>query len=326
MIDVKIDMNKCTGCGYCVELCSLSVFDLANVNEKPMPKVARPEDCCACLTCSGKCPESAISIQQSAPQKRFVDDENLKPFVPISQDDLARYKEYADDLDSILKLRWKPVAVTLIPKGEPLPHVPVPRIRLRYCQALIMARRGKQILMPGSSHSCPDGSSILGMTKLPEKLATGDIYYSLGKLATKEAARNLVHERPRLEEESIQAVLVVPLEHAVMPPDVVVIMAPPETMMWLCMSSTFFSGKRMNFTMGSYNAQCLETTLYPYESGEISLSLGCYGCRSISDLSDDLMFMGIPQKKLEQLMVGLKHLGKKAIPDARSKIYLPPLV
>ncbi len=54
-------------------------------------------------------------------------------------------------------------------------------------------------------------------------------------------------------------------------------------------------------------------------------SLGCYGCRAISDLSDDLMFMGIPLEKMEQLIEGLTHLGRKAIPDARFKVYLPPL-
>lgn len=326
MISIELDLNKCTGCGLCVDLCPLSVFDLSTVDKTPTPKATRPEDCCACMTCSGKCPESAILVHQPVLQERFADDNNPRPFSPINRDDLARYKEYADGLEDILKLRWKPVAVTLIRKGDSLPHIPVPRVRLRYCQALLMARRGKHILMPASSHSCPDGSSILGLTKLPDRLATGDIYYRLGKLATKEAARKLLTERPRLEELSMQATLSVPLESAVMAPDVVVIIAPPETMMWLCMSFTFFSGERMNFRMGSYNAQCLESTLYPYKTGDISLSLGCYGCRSVSDLSDDLMFMGVPEQKLHQLITGLKHLSKKAIPDARSKIYLPPLI
>jgi uncharacterized protein (DUF169 family) len=265
-------------------------------------------------------------VSQDDPPRRFLDDDNGSPPMLLNQDEQTRYKEYASVLDGVLKLRWKPVAVTLIGKGEPLPHVAVPRVRLRYCQSLIMARRGKQILMPPSSHACPDGTSILGLTKIPPKLASGDIYTKLGKLASKEAAQTLVNGRSNLPEESIRATLVTPLDDPVMRADIVVIIAPPETMMWLSMASTYFTGRRMNFHMGSYNAQCLETTVYPYTTREINLSLGCYGCRAISDLSDDLMFMGIPLEKMEQLLAGLTHLGRKAIPDARSRTYLPPLI
>ena len=111
-----------------------------------------------------------------------------------------------------------------------------------------------------------------------------------------------------------------------MKPDVVVVMAPPESMMWLCLASTFYTGKRLTFKMSSYNAQCVETTLFPYTTGEINMSLGCYGCRASSDISDDIMFMGIPLSQLPSLVEGLERLGKKAIPDSRAKIYLPPLV
>ena len=94
--------------------------------------------------------------------------------------------------------------------------------------------------------------------------------------------------------------------------------------MWLCMASTFETGKRLTFQMGSYNAQCLETTLYPLTTGELNASVGCYGCRAISDLGEDMMFMGIPLARLPSLVDGLERLGKKAIPDCRAKIYLPP--
>jgi uncharacterized protein (DUF169 family)/NAD-dependent dihydropyrimidine dehydrogenase PreA subunit len=326
MVSVQIDPKSCTACGLCVDLCPLSVLELASPGVNSVPEVKRPEACCACMTCSGKCPQSAIRVAQNDPPKRWLDDENESPAILLSREEETRYKEYASVLDGILKLRWKPVAVTLIQKGEPFPHVPVPRVKLRYCQSLIMARRGKQILMPPSSHACPDGTSILGLTKIPPKLASGDIYTKLGKLASKEAAQTLVNSRSTLPEESIRATLVTPLDDPVMRADIVVIMAPPETMMWLSMASTYFTGKRMNFQMGSYNAQCLETTVYPYTTREINLSLGCYGCRAISDLSDDLMFMGIPLAKTEQLIAGLTHLGQKAIPDARSRTYLPPLI
>jgi uncharacterized protein (DUF169 family)/NAD-dependent dihydropyrimidine dehydrogenase PreA subunit len=325
MVSIEIDPEKCTGCGQCVELCPLSVLEIVTSGDSVKIAPAHPEFCWACMTCSGKCPGSAISIRQAEPAKRYLDDENETAFIGIGEEEAIQYAAYAGTLERILKLRWRPVAVSLIPENAALPHVPVPRTRLRYCQALIMARRGYSMLMPASAHACPDGASILGLSKIPPKLASGAIYVQLGKLATKEAAAQMVKERPMLAEESMRAILITPLDQVVMRPDVVIIMAPPETMMWLCMSSTYHTGKRMSFQMSSYNAQCVESTLYPYTTGEMNTSLGCYGCRAISDIGEEIMFMGIPMAKMPALIEGLEFLGRKAIPDARAKVYLPPL-
>jgi len=91
------------------------------------------------------------------------------------------------------------------------------------------------------------------------------------------------------------------------------------------MAASFYTGRRFDFKVSGYNAQCVETTLIPLTSGKINISLGCYGCRASSDIGDDLMFMGIPVAEMPGLIDGLTALGKKAIPDSRAKIYLPPL-
>ena len=96
-----------------------------------------------------------------------------------------------------LDLRWRPVAVSLIDKDELLPDVPMPSENLRFCQAMMAARRGASILMPPFRHSCPDGTSIFGMTGVPEKLATGEIYVLFHKVVNAEAAARMVRERRR---------------------------------------------------------------------------------------------------------------------------------
>ena len=52
----KIDAEKCTGCGQCVEVCpmeAITVDDIAKVNE---------EECTDCGTCVDECPVEAISL------------------------------------------------------------------------------------------------------------------------------------------------------------------------------------------------------------------------------------------------------------------------
>ena len=89
------------------------------------------------------------------------------------------------------------------------------------------------------------------------------------------------------------------------------------------MSASYYSGRRFDFKVSGYNALCVETTVIPLTTGKINISLGCYGCRGASDISDDLMFMGIPLAEMPRVIQGLGELGKKAIPDSRAKIYLP---
>ena len=327
MVKIEIDIERCRGCGTCADFCPTSVFELSEINGRKVSSVARIDDCCACNTCAGQCPQGAILLTNEVSEREYLNSISTgTPAVPLDTEERESYAKLSKSLEDILGLRWKPVAVTLISKDTALPDVPLPRSRLRYCQALMMARRGKTLLMPPQVHACPDGMHILGLTSVSPKLATGEIYIKFGKLASIEAARQMIVERPHLPEKSVKATLVSPLEKAVIKPDVVVVVAPPESMMWLCMASSFYTGKRFKFKVSGYNSQCIEATLYPYTTGEINISLGCYGCRAASDIGDDMMFMGVPLAKLGSLVSGLEQLGKKAIPDSRLKIYLPPLV
>ncbi len=326
MIEIEIDKERCSGCGLCLDFCPVSVFDLSEAEGRRIASAARCGDCWACDTCVGQCPERAITIIERADQEEYEDTSANAPCSLLHPDEKARYAVLSKEMEKVLSLRWKPVAVTLIPCGTALPPVPVPRVKLRYCQSIMLARRGKSLLMPPHAHACPDGSHVLGLTRLLPKLGSGELYLKFGKLSSLEAARRMIDERPMLPEKSVKATLVAPLEGAVMKPDIVVIAAPPEAMMWLCMASSFYTGRAFNFRISTYNAQCVETTVYPHTTGEINISLGCYGSRASSDIGDDMMFMGIPIDRLPQLVDGLKELGEKAIPDARSKIYLPPMV
>lgn len=179
-------------------------------------------------------------------------------------------------------------------------------------------------MMPANRHACPDGTSILGLTEMPAKLASGELYILFHKLDSIEAAKRMVHERPCLEPHTIDATVVMPLYDAKCEADVIAVIAEPEQMMWLCMSASYYTGHRHDLHASGYNAQCVETTLLPYLKGELNISFGCYGCRASSDVGDNLMMMGIPVSLMPTIVKGLTELGKKAIPQSRDKIYLPP--
>ena len=324
MADYKIhhDSSRCVKCGLCVAFCPC---DVLAVGEEGYPVVADIEPCVGCMTCSGNCPQRALTVEPTgdAVYDPFADEPRAEP---ISKERHAEFADYQKLVMEKLGLRWQPVAVSLIDKDEFLPDVPMPPENLRFCQAMMAARRGASILMPPGKHSCPDGTSIFGMTGVPEKLATGEIYVLFHKLDTAEAAAQMVAERPTLPANSRRATYVAPLDKTVREPEVVVFTGTPEQMMWLCMSMSYYTGHRFDFHASGYNSMCVEAVLIPLRDDEPNITFGCYGCRAASDIGEDMMFMGVPTNRLPTIARGLTELAKKAIPHSRMKIYVPPIM
>ncbi|HAA89475.1 MAG: 4 Fe-4S ferredoxin [Thermoanaerobacterales bacterium 50_218] len=56
----KVDLDKCTGCGTCVDVCPNEVLEI--VDDKC--KVVNPDDCTECESCVEECPEGAIALEE----------------------------------------------------------------------------------------------------------------------------------------------------------------------------------------------------------------------------------------------------------------------
>ena len=56
MPEVRVDQEKCTGCGECVDVCPVDVFELKEDKSFPV----NPDECLVCKACETSCPENAI--------------------------------------------------------------------------------------------------------------------------------------------------------------------------------------------------------------------------------------------------------------------------
>ena len=56
----KIVPDLCSGCGICVNSCSVDVIRMDEVSQKAV--IRYPEDCMVCELCALDCPEEAITV------------------------------------------------------------------------------------------------------------------------------------------------------------------------------------------------------------------------------------------------------------------------
>lgn len=223
-------------------------------------------------------------------------------------------------LVEVLGLKNEPVAITLIKKGQPLPEgYSVPDKAIRHCQAIMRARKGERLVVQANKQACPVGASSLGIVPIPEKVRSGEFHYNMGMYGSQEAARSTIGQRPVIEE-SIEATAVAPLSKASLKPDVVVVTGMPEQVFWLIpAASTFSMGGRVTVNMGAVQAACADSTVVPYLTGNVNISLGCFGCRKTTDIGPEEMLVGIPGYKMKEIVAAVEKMKEGPIPKSRAK-------
>jgi len=121
MLQIEIDQVRCNGCGTCADFCPVSVFEMQGRDGDRRPAPLRIEDCWGCDTCVGQCPTGALRVVQ--PPSDSVSNEST-PQARLDPHQQWQCYEWSSMLERVLRLRWKPVAISLIQKGAALPDVP----------------------------------------------------------------------------------------------------------------------------------------------------------------------------------------------------------
>ena len=227
---------------------------------------------------------------------------------------------FSVSLKEILGLKWSPVAVKLVKPDETMNEIPLrsPK-RLRYCQLLMEAKRGKSATLTSENIACPAAAAALGLMPLPEKISSGKMLKTLGLFESEEAAAKTMAHMSRMKLGEVKAIAAAPLENATFRPDVVIVEDKPEKVMWINLAAIHETGGRLSFSSAVFQACCVDVTVIPYLTKNVNVSPGCYGCRDATDIADDECLVGIPMEKMGEIITSLKALAQKAMPEARNK-------
>lgn len=228
-------------------------------------------------------------------------------------------KSYAGIMTDILNLSRSPVAVVFLPSGSNIPDGYREDLSLTYCQSVMMAQKGEKLAVTADNISCANGAAALGLRPLPDKIARGEMIYSLGVLADPVYGANLSNQTPRVPQEQYSAILLAPLDSADFEPDVVIVQGSPYDIMWLVMADNYRKGNRASFSTAVSQGICVDVTAIPWLRQEINISLGCYGSRNATDEQAEEMFIGIPFAQLPAIIEALPKLNEKVMERTKKK-------
>jgi len=235
---------------------------------------------------------------------------------------MNKLEEQQQLLKSILGLETEPMGVFLLSDdSDPIPFQEWERVsHHRYCQVLMKARAGKSVVLATDELACPAAARAFGMRDLPEGLASGKALVDFGIVEKPETGKRMFESMPRLEPGLVKSIAAAPLGKCPAIPDVVVVEAEPEQLMWLLLADlNLAGGERRTGNTAVLQAACVDSTIIPFLENKIKYSLGCYGCRDATDIGANETIVGFPGSLLEPLTGVLGFLSEKAIPRSRAK-------
>jgi uncharacterized protein (DUF169 family) len=208
------------------------------------------------------------------------------------------------ELTRLLDLKNPPIAVALVPDGSQIPD-DAERIEgpMRHCQMVDKVRREKkQFYALVDDQQCKGGAAVMGLREMAPRLASGEVYYNLGRFESLESAKKTMDQVPVLPAGSTRAILYGPLDTVTFRPDVVLIIDTPKKAMQLSQALIHHTGGRVNAGFAGIQSVCADGVVSPYKDGTISVSLGCSGSRKFANIGEDEMIIGIPTEKVGDLL------------------------
>lgn len=224
-------------------------------------------------------------------------------------------KTVSPDLARSLNLEYEPVGVTLFRAEDPLPAgLDFATENLKsYCQALVLAGKGRRLLLKKENLGCKLGTAVLGMEENTEAILDDGVLekYGVGLFATEEASAATIRSSTYLEKGKTRAVLIAPLSDFSQLPQVVVFTANSEQVMWLLYAANYDRGGRQDLPQsGGALGGCSDITVWPLLTGRPNITFLGLGCRLKTGLDPCHLMLGLNARDLEAIHAHILAMAK----------------
>jgi uncharacterized protein (DUF169 family) len=207
--------------------------------------------------------------------------------------DVEGYKELSQKIKDKLGLEKSPVAIKLVLKEEDIPEG-VPKIdeTIRHCEMVQKAAQGATFYATVDEQKCKGGASAIGLMEAPEKVKTGEMYYSLKRFSSLGSAKRTMDAIPKIDP-IMKAIAYAPLETTPFDPDVVIIIANPKQAMQMSQAMVYTLGGRVEADFAGIQSLCGDAVAGPYTRKRPNITLGCSGSRGYADIKPDEVIVGM---------------------------------
>jgi len=238
----------------------------------------------------------------------------------MAMENIDGMRRMSERMSAILSMAAPPIGVRLISREHSEPADAEMLGGHRYCQALMKARHGKNVLLKGDGLVCPAAAAAFGFKPLPDGLKSGKGLVGFGIVSDAAVGMRMFEGMSRMSSGSVSAIHLYPLNRAEFIPDVVVVEDEAEKLMWIALAYLHSKGgERVAGSTAVLQATCVDSTIIPFLEQRLNYGLGCYGCRDATDLGASETVLGFPAKDMSKIMEHLEYLNQKAIPHSREK-------
>ena len=221
---------------------------------------------------------------------------------------LETNKKYCEVIESKIELDAKPVAMKLVKTEDDLPEgYDLIDEKIRHCEMVRKASLGDKFYSTIEQQMCLGGAGAIGLRDMPEKLANGEKYFSLGRFADLETAKKLTADLSIIEDRS-WGIIYAPLDEADFEADVIQVITKPVGGMKLAQSLVYKTGEKASGLFAGIQSLCGDAFSKPYLEDGINFTLGCDGARKAADIKDEEMAVGISKAKIEEVIAGLESI------------------
>ncbi len=227
------------------------------------------------------------------------------------------YKVISERLKALLGLKNEAVGLKLLQDNTSVTGYDS-NSKYTFCQFIMKAREGNRLLATADNIACANGASALGFIPVPEKLMNGEFLSRLGSFQ-KQGAQKTMELMPRFEYMQFSGIALAPLPQVDFDPDIIVLETVPERLMWLALATIHQTGGRLEFSSSISNGTCVDTTVVPFLTQKLNVSLGCYGCRNATSIPDESLLAGFPGDHVEEILNNLQMISEKTMPITREK-------
>lgn len=213
-----------------------------------------------------------------------------------------------DMVEGYLDLDRKPVGVKFLFTKEDFMNFGVAQWdrKVTYCNAVQLASKGKCMKLTKENQACPNGAAALKMKEVPPPMASGVARHSKHIYHDVETSKSVSDDMLFMKEEPY-GIAVMPLEAYEVEPDIVIVVSNPYNVMRLIQGHGYFNGYTTNLRTVGLQAVCQDLTTYPYNTGDINITLLCPGTRLVANWEANEIGIGIPFAKWYEVVEGTKE-------------------